>query len=166
MTGDTARTPASPKPPTPAAKKGRGGRQAVSGMMEALILIGIAVGGIAALAVWFGGFGDSGSSVWANTHCTLHVSVREGVGGGNDYIGITVRNTGGIDITGFEARVGDSVVFDHVGAILPGGTEEMSNVSSALAGGGDGTVFAEAVATYTDGSRTVCDRVTSMRAGG
>lgn len=165
MAGGASRGKEPPSRPAPTGKsRRRRGRPAVSGMIEAFILIGIAVGGVAALAVWFGGFGEGGT-VWTNAHCTLSVDGREGVGGGKNYIEVTVRNTGGVDINGFEVAVGDSFAFSHSGRVGPGETETKFNVTSAPFGSGN--VFAEAVATYADGSTTVCDRVRSfLTAGG
>ena len=147
-------------------------RPAVSGMVEVLILVGISVAGIGALAAWFGGFGaaDGGSPVWTNAHCTLYVDGHLGVDdtGNKHYVEVTVRNTGNIDISGFVARVGDTNEFVHSSSIPTGGTGGAFNVTDEAPppGQGSGGWFAEAVATYADGSTTVCDRVWSPLGGG
>jgi len=163
LTGDAVRVR------TPAVgneKKGGGSRQAVSGMMEAFILLGIGVVGVGALAVWFGGFGGSGT-VWTDIHCTLHVDGRENVGGGMNYIEVTVENTGGVDIEGFSVKVGDSITFDHVGVIIPGeGETKFSVTNTTIGSAGAGFVYGEAVARYSDGSNVICDRASLLLATG
>lgn len=147
-------------------------RPAASGMIENFILIGISIAGVGVLAAWYVGFGGSGGdgSVWTNAHCTLYVDGHLGVNdvGDKHYVEVTVRNTGSIDIDGFVARVGDTNVFDHPHAILPGETGGESRVidEAPSSGRGGGGWFAEAVATYADGSTTICDRVWSPVGGG
>lgn len=140
------------------------GRPAASGMIEALILIAIAVVGVSALAVWFGGY--DGSDAWESAHCTLHVDGRDDIGGGKSFVEVTVSNTGGETITGFTARVGDTYTFGGATAIEPGGKSEHAGVTSANSSTAIVSGYAEAVATLSDGSTITCDRVSVPVAGG
>ena len=140
------------------------GRPAVSGMIEALILISISVVGIGALAAWFGGY--DGGDAWESAHCTLHVDGRDDIGGGKSFVEVTISNTGGETITGFTARVGDTYTFGGATAIEPGGKSEHVGVTSANSSEAIGSGYAEAVATLSDGSTITCDRVSVLVAGG
>lgn len=136
-----------------------GRRPAVSGMVEALILIGVSVVGVGALAAWFGGYDVD--DAWESAHCTLHVDGRSDIGGGGrDFMKITVSNTGGETITGFTARVGDGT-YASTNAIGPGGKDEVVRVVPSIGRG-----YAEAVATLSDGSTITCDRAGVLAAGG
>lgn len=153
------------------AAPGKGGktaparRPAVSGMIETLILIGIAVAGVGALAVWFGAY--DGGDAWESAHCTLHVDGRDDIGGGGrGFVEITVSNTGGEMITGFTASVGDAHTFSSATAIEPGGKSEHVGVTAAGSPAAIRSGYAEAVATLADGSTIVCDRVSVLAAGG
>ena len=137
-------------------------RPAVSGMIETLILIGISVTAVAVLAVAFDVQGG-GWRTWDRAHCTLYVEGREDIGGGVDYVNVTVRNTGDVIIDSFVVQVGDSYVVDSsapppVPSLQPGDTYVDVNTPPADPAG---TLrgYAEAVVEYEGGITGVCERV-------
>ena len=80
----------------------RGGRPAVSGMIEVLILVSVAVVGTGALAAWFSGaynaMGEAGCAAWIEMH---------EVSDGTYWVQATVRNTGDHIMLEYHVTAGD-----------------------------------------------------------
>lgn len=160
-------------------------RPAISGMIESLILIGIAVTGCALLAAWFGGYVDGGGGGSALTdigerHCTLRVHAANGVGMTPDgkplnYVEAVLTNTGTADInhtveiwigsehhytnntmtTSRPLGPGQHITYYHTGVKSAGLLENNSDK-------GAGIGYMAAIATYADGNQITCDQTWSL----
>ena len=145
-------------------------RPAISGMLEILILTGIAVVVISIFAVWFSGWGTgetgSGSTLFSPARCTIHITLFEDVGGtsgGNKtFVSVDATNTGSRNIDVLQITAGSNTPINattnlRAGQIF-GGYETVTDSVDARA--------LEATAAYADGDVILCDRRWSTGAAG
>lgn len=129
-------------------------RPAVSGMIEVLILTGIAVVGIGALAVWMGALDEAG---WRSDsrymHCTVNIVMFEDVGSGLNFFSVRLTNTGEQTMHGVYVVTGSTVQYNNTGTVPPGTGSYFAFSSTHMR-----PESVEAVATYEDGSTSLCDK--------
>ena len=133
--------------------RGRAGhRQAVPGMIEVLILTSIAVVGIGVLAVWMGALDEAGWRADSyRMHCTLNIVMFEDVGSGLNFFSVRLTNTGEQTMHGVYVVTGSTVQYNSTG-IQPPGTGSYFAFSSTHMR----PETVDAVATYEDGSTSLC----------
>lgn len=147
-------------------------RTATSGMLEILILVGVAVATVALLAAWFSGWGagetGSGFTLFSSARCMMHITLFEDIdgamsGGGNKtFLSVDVANTGTRTIHTLQIIASGDRVINATTDMGPGiifeGYETVTDSVDARA--------IEASATYTDGDVILCDKQWSTGAQG
>ena len=160
-TGGACGGPPASSAPGVAGEAGNGGRirergkplrQAVSGMIEALILTGIMVASAGVLAVWMGAFEETDRGIYSHRdHCTADIVMFDDIGGGANFFSLRVTNTGEQTIHGVQVVTDNAVHYSNSSQHLPG-TE--LTVPFTLPHAQPESV--EVVVGYADGSTSFC----------
>ena len=131
-------------------------RHAVSGMIEVLILISVAVVGAGALATWFSGSQD----MLQEAGCTAWIDVHE-ISDGTYWVQATIRNTGDHPMLEYRVMAGDNstpAASSHT-AWEPGQTTVLEFVVTG-ADGKSHLLPASIIGRGGEGSSALCEVVT------